>query len=160
MNKKDSVKMGLGFGVTSGTITTLGLMIGLHSIIESKIVLIGGVLTIAIADALADSLGIHVAKEAINKYTKREVWEATFVTFFTKFFIALSFIVPILFFSLDMAVLINVFWGMFLLGTFSYLIAKEQNANPWRIVGEHILIAVCVVIATHYVQQFIKRIFC
>jgi len=159
MRKKDSFKIGFGFGITSGTITTLGLMVGLHSIIESKMVVIGGVLTIAIADALADSLGIHVAKEAINKYSRWDVWEATFITFFTKFLVTLSFVFPLVFFSLDTAVIINILWGLLILGTFSYFIAKEKGANPVNVIFEHLLIASVVVVVTHYLQVAIKAIF-
>ena len=46
---KRSVKAGFSFGLTSGVITTLGLMVGLHSSTHSKLVVIGGILTIAIA---------------------------------------------------------------------------------------------------------------
>jgi hypothetical protein len=54
-------KIGLSFGLTSGLITTLGLMIGLNSGTNSKLVVIGGILTIAVADSLSDSLGIHIS---------------------------------------------------------------------------------------------------
>jgi len=49
---RHSVETGLSFGLTSGIITTLGLMVGLHSGTHSRLVVIGGILTIAIADAL------------------------------------------------------------------------------------------------------------
>ncbi|MBW2265656.1 MAG: hypothetical protein JRF28_05735, partial [Deltaproteobacteria bacterium] len=55
---KHALKTGLSFGLTSGTITTLGLMVGLHSGTHSKLVVLGGILTIAIADAFSDALGI------------------------------------------------------------------------------------------------------
>ncbi|MGZ8381620.1 MAG: hypothetical protein ACXW4C_08190, partial [Nitrospira sp.] len=54
---KASFKTGLSFGLTSGVITTLGLMVGLHSGTHSRTVVIGGILTIAIADAMSDALG-------------------------------------------------------------------------------------------------------
>jgi len=38
---KQTLKTGLSFGLTSGTITTLGLMVGLHSGTGSKLVIIG-----------------------------------------------------------------------------------------------------------------------
>lgn len=46
---KDSLRTGISFGLTSAVITTLGLMVGLHSGTGSKLVVLGGVLTIAIA---------------------------------------------------------------------------------------------------------------
>lgn len=37
------------------------LMAGLHSGTHSRAIVIGGILTIAIADAMSDALGIHVS---------------------------------------------------------------------------------------------------
>ena len=74
---KHSIKKGFSFGLTSGVITTLGLIVGLHSGTHSKLVVIGGVLVIAVADALSDALGIHISEESENKHTQREIWEAT-----------------------------------------------------------------------------------
>jgi hypothetical protein len=54
--------------------TTLGLIVGLHSFFGSKLVVIGGVLTIAIADAFSDALGIHVSEEAEMVHTSKEIW--------------------------------------------------------------------------------------
>lgn len=68
---KISIRKGLGFSLTSGIITTLGLIIGLNAGTGSKIVIIGGILTIAIADALSDSLGVHMSEESGSKRTKK-----------------------------------------------------------------------------------------
>jgi hypothetical protein len=38
----DSIKKGFGFGLTSGVITTLGLIVGLHSSTNSTLAVIGG----------------------------------------------------------------------------------------------------------------------
>ena len=51
---KHSLKTGLSFGLTSEIITTLGLMVGLNSSTHSDLVVIGGILTIAIADGFLD----------------------------------------------------------------------------------------------------------
>ncbi len=61
MKLKHSLKIGFSFGLASGIITTLGLIVGLHSGTHSKKVVIGGILTIAIADAFSDALGIHLS---------------------------------------------------------------------------------------------------
>ncbi|MGB6865995.1 MAG: VIT1/CCC1 transporter family protein, partial [Candidatus Aminicenantaceae bacterium] len=90
---KHSLKTGFSFGLTSGIITTLGLMVGLHSGTHSKLVVIGGILTIAIADSFSDALGIHISEESENKHTKKEIWESTISTFLSKFVFALTFVV-------------------------------------------------------------------
>ena len=92
---KTSFKTGLSFGLTSGVITTLGLMVGLHSGTHSRTVVIGGIVTIAIADAMSDALGIHVSEESKNSDPTRHVWEATVATFVAKFVIAMTFVVPV-----------------------------------------------------------------
>jgi vacuolar iron transporter family protein len=70
---KDSLRTGISFGVISGVITTLGLMVGLHSGTGSKLVVLGGIFTIAIADAFSDALGIHVSSDLILSFIKRGV---------------------------------------------------------------------------------------
>ena len=87
-----AIKKGLGFGLTSSVITTLGLMIGLHSSTHSRLVVIGGVLTIAVADSLSDALGIHISEEAETKNTQKDIWTATISTLFFKFIFAISFL--------------------------------------------------------------------
>lgn len=65
---KRSIKKGLGFGLTSGVITTLGMMVGLNASTKSELAVIGGIIAIAIADAFSDAAGIHVAEEAENRH--------------------------------------------------------------------------------------------
>lgn len=50
-----SIRKGFSFGLTSGVITTLGLIVGLHSSTHSDLSVIGGILSIAIADAMSDA---------------------------------------------------------------------------------------------------------
>ncbi len=156
---KHSLEVGFSFGLTSGIITTLGLLIGLNSSTSSKIVVIGGILTIAIADAFSDALGIHISEESENKHTSREIWESTFSTFFCKFFIALSFLIPVLLFELRTAVLISAIWGLLLLSGLSFKIAQNQKVKTWQVVAEHLIIAVVVIIAAHYVGHWISIVF-
>ncbi len=155
-----SVKIGFSFGLTSGIITTLGLMVGLNSGTHSKLVVIGGVLTIAIADAFSDALGIHISEESENKHTTKEIWESTIATFVSKFAFAMTFVIPVLLFPLTTAIYVSIVWGFTLLGLFSFYIAKEQGVKPWKVVIEHLVIALAVIIITHYVGDWIAGTFC
>ena len=156
---KRALKVGFNFGLTSGIITTLGLMVGLNSSTHSKLVVIGGILTIAIADALSDSMGIHMTEESEYKHTTKEVWESTFSTIFFKFIFSSIFIIPILLLELTKAIVISIMFGLYLLFMNSFIIAREQNSSPWKIIGEHLIIAVLVIIATHYIGHFISILF-
>jgi len=154
---KHSLKTGFSFGLTSGIITTLGLMVGLHSGTHSKLAVIGGILTIAIADAFSDALGIHVSEESENVHTPKEIWESTLATFAAKFIFALTFIVPVLVLNLTTAIVVSVVWGFSVLGILSYKLGEKNH--PWKVVGEHLLIAAVVVVLTHCVGAWIGAIF-
>jgi vacuolar iron transporter family protein len=156
---KLSIKKGVSFGLTSGVITTLGLIVGLTSGTGSKLVVLGGIITIAIADAFSDALGMHISEESENKHTTREIWESTISTFLAKFVFALTFIIPILLFNLSLAVIVSIIYGLLVLSIISYNMAKEQKTKPLQVIGEHLFIAVVVIIITHFVGNYISIIF-
>jgi len=154
-----SVKIGFSFGVTSGIITTLGLMVGLHSGTHSKLAVLGGILTIAIADAFSDALGIHISEESESKHVPREIWQSTIATFLSKFIFASLFIIPVLLFELLTAIVICVVVGLLILAFLSFLIAKEQKTNPLKAVLEHLMIGVVVITITHMAGDWIRATF-
>ncbi|MFC1522078.1 hypothetical protein ACFL6Y_06685 [Elusimicrobiota bacterium] len=156
---KISIRKGFGFGLTSGIITTLGLIMGLHSSTHSSSVIIGGILVIAIADAMSDALGMHISEECEHQRSTQEIWESTIATFLSKFIFALTFLVPMLTLPLSTAIIISIIWGLSLISIFSYYIAKKQCASPYHVVLEHLVIAVFVIAATHYVGDWIAS-FC
>jgi VIT1/CCC1 family predicted Fe2+/Mn2+ transporter len=152
---KHSTKKGFSFGLTSGVITTLGLIVGLNSSTHETTVVIGGILVIAVADAMSDALGIHVSEEAEKKHTHRQVWEATIATFLSKLVFASLFIIPFLLFSLNTAIIISVVWGMLLIIIFSYHLARQNKMKPYSVIGEHLLIAIAVILITHYIGDWV-----
>lgn len=153
------MRTGFSFGLTSGVITTLGLMVGLNAGTSSKLVVLGGILTIAIADAFSDALGIHMSEESDHRKTHKEVWESTFATFFTKLVFALTFIIPVLLFELFTAMIVAIIWGMFLLVVLNYYLAWKNKRSPWKMIAEHLFIAVIVIVITHFVGTWIGMFF-
>jgi len=156
---KHSLKTGLSFGLTSAIITTLGLMVGIYSGTRSRLAVIGSILIIAIADAFSDSLGIHISEESENKHTPREIWESTLYTFLCKFVFGISFIVPVLIFELQLAIIISGIWGILLLGVFSFYLAKIEKTPAWKVISEHIFVALIVIFTTHSVGLLIRKFF-
>jgi VIT1/CCC1 family predicted Fe2+/Mn2+ transporter len=156
---KHSLKTGFSFGLTSGIITTLGLMVGLHSGTHSRLAVIGGILTIAIADAFSDALGIHMSEESEEKHPEKEIWESTIFTFIFKFIIAASFVISVLLFPLEKAVIINITYGLVLLGLLSFYLSKKQGTKTWAVILEHMAIGLVVVIIAHYIGDWINKTF-
>ncbi len=155
---RDSIKKGLLFGLTSGVITTLGLMVGLYSGTSSKLAVLGGILTIAVADSMSDALGIHISEET-NNNDHSQVWEATIATFLTKFLFALTFVIPVLLFDLQKAIVVSIVWGLFTLIVINYKMAISKKENPWSLIFEHISIAALVIIITYFVGVWISSVF-
>ncbi|MEJ2298500.1 MAG: hypothetical protein P8X94_08375 [Woeseiaceae bacterium] len=155
----DGARTGLFFGATSGVITTIGLIVGLNSGTRSIIAVLGGILVIAVADAMSDALGIHLAEEADPETDHSHVWSATVMTFLTKFVFSISFTVPLLLLPLGPAVVASVIWGLLVIVVLSYFLAKSQEERPLFIIGEHLGIAIVVIVLSHYIGVWVAATF-
>lgn len=152
-----AVKTGISFGITSGIITTLGLMVGLANGTGSRLIVIGGILTIAIADSFSDALGIHVSQESDKKNSTKSIWTSTVSTFLAKLFFTSLFIIPIIFWELHFAIYINIAFGFVVLAVLSYLIANTNGEkSPFHSVIEHLFIASVVVVLTYLIGDWIS----
>ena len=157
--KSDGARTGLFFGATSGVITTLGLITGLNAGTHSVTAVLGGIFVIAVADAMSDALGIHLAEEANPNATTQHIWSATISTFLNKFIFAISFAVPLLLLPLDQAVIASLLWGMLVIIVLSYFLARAQKVSPVLIVAEHLGIATLVVVLSHLIGEWVSRTF-
>lgn len=155
----ESVKTGISFGLTSAVITVLGLMVGLNSGTNSKKAVVGGILIIAIADALSDATGIHMSEESENKHSDKEIWQSSFWTFVGKLFFGLTFVFPFIFFELRRAVFLDILWGVFLLLLLSYFLAKLQKKRFINVAIEHLLILFVVIFLANFIGNFISKLF-
>ncbi|MFA7685755.1 MAG: hypothetical protein WCX95_03060 [Candidatus Gracilibacteria bacterium] len=154
---KNSLKIGICFGITSGIITTLGLMMGLESGTNSKLAVLGGIFTIAIADAFSDALGIHISEESQKGNTSRHVWESTIATFLAKFIFALTFAIPVMTLSLPIAMIVSIIWGLSVLCVLTFITSRAANEKPWNPIFEHLLTAIVVITITHFVGDLISK---
>lgn len=159
LTMKRAFKIGLSFGLPSGIVTTLGLMVGLNSMTQSSLVVIGGILTIALADSFSDAMGIHFSQESDKQLSHADVWKSTLFTLFFKFLFSSIFIIPVLLLERNKAIIISVLIGIYLIFFFSYVLARQRNENPVKVIGEHIIITICVILITHYVGIGISQVF-
>ena len=156
---KTSLKIGMNFGITSGVITTLWLLVWLAAGSEMKSIVIAGILTIAIADSFSDALGIHISQESNIKNSHKQVWESTIATFFTKFIFACTFIIPVLLLPLLWAVVVSSVRWLAVITFVSYKISISQNKNPWHSIKEHVFITILVIFLTYLTGIGINRLF-
>jgi len=147
---------GVSFGLTSGVITALGMIVGLYSATNSKLAVVAGTITMAIADGLADGAGQHMSEEAEveegkAKHTQREVWLTTLFTFLSVCGSILSFIPFLLVFPLKIAIFVGLGWGMLLLVVFNYIMARDRKENAFIVIAEHVALAVFVIVVFYFV---------
>jgi VIT1/CCC1 family predicted Fe2+/Mn2+ transporter len=144
-----SITKGISFGMTSGVITTLGLIVGVNASTSSRLAVIAAIIAIAIADAFSDAVAMHVSEESEGIHSRKDIWEATTTTFLTKFVFAMTFAIPIWFLVLDVAVLVDIIWGLLVIVVFNIYLARSQERKVLGIVLEHLTIAIVVILITY-----------
>jgi vacuolar iron transporter family protein len=146
------------FGATSSTVTSLGIIFGLLSSGNPQASIIGSLLVIAVADNIADSLGIHIYRETTS--TKKENTRMfTISNFITRFGITLTFVVMFVFLPLGYAATFCVVIGLGILVFLSYLIGVQRQTSTLKEILIHLGIAIPVIVISHFLGQLIFAIF-
>lgn len=145
------------FGASSALITNLGLIMGLDSGPNAKFSIIAGILVIAIADNISDSFGIHMYQES-ECIERKEVWFSTFTNFLTRLIVSAIFIALVYFLPMNIAVISSLIYGLLLLAFMSYLIAKDEEINPFFAIAEHLGIALGVIVLSELVGKWLMRL--
>ena len=153
-NKCRRYKTKFSFGATSAIITNLGIITGLDTLAHPKLSIIAGILTVALADNIADSFGIHIYQES-ECIDIKEVWLSTFTNFLTRIFVSFTFVILVALLPIGLAMPCSIFWGLALLSIMSYAIAKERKVAPYSAILEHIIIAVFVITLSHFAGRYI-----
>ena len=146
------------FGITSAIVTSLALMLGLDTMPNARSSIIGSLLIIAVADNISDSLGIHVYKESLTTESS-DLWVFTITNFVTRLGVMVFFIILVVTLPLNIAASVSVVFGLTLLSVMSYYIGVQQGINPAKSVAEHLFIAIVVIVASHFLGQFIRNTF-
>jgi hypothetical protein len=146
------------FGATSSTVTSLGIIFGLLSSSNPKAGVIGSLLVIAVADNIADSLGIHIYRE--TSATKKENTRMfTISNFITRFGITFTFVGLFAFLPIDYASTLCVMIGFGILIFLSYLIGVQRQTSTIKEIVIHIGIAIPVIVISHFLGQLIFSLF-
>lgn len=154
---KTAIKKGFGFGLTSGIITTLGMMIGLNMVTHSKVAVLAGILVIAITDALSDAVAIFMADET-SSHKEVSIWQESISLFISKLVVGFTFALPVIFLDLNLAVSASVIYGLVLLLALSYFIAKNDRHPILKLVISHLLVAILVIIISAIVGYYVEMI--
>jgi vacuolar iron transporter family protein len=145
-------------GSTAAIVTDIGLIVGLGSAQASKGAILAGLLTIALADNISDSLAVHLYKESQGSGRRLSLL-ATALNFLARLLVSFSFIAIVLVSSPSQAVAGAIIWGLVLLALFSYLITKRNKANSLRGIVEHVFVAIIVIALSRFMGYLIAKYF-
>lgn len=143
------------FGATSAVITGLAVIVGFSGTANAKVSMLSALLLIAIADNISDSFGIHVHQECQSE-SVREVRRATFTNFVVRLLVVGVFVLMVLFLPSMLSLVLSMVFGLIVIGLLSYHIAKEQKANPYKVIGQHLLLTVVVMVASFVLKELIS----
>jgi vacuolar iron transporter family protein len=143
-------------GATAAITTSMGLIAGLTQGDTAKTSIITGLLIIAIADNISDSLGIHIYKESEGA-SRQDINSYTYGNFIVRLFLSFTFVLIVLLFSSHTALIVSSVWGLVLLAILSYLIAKKKKTNPVREVVWHVVVALMVIVVCKLLGNLILK---
>lgn len=153
-----NLRSGINFGIISGLITTLGLIIGLSQAGATRTVVMSAVLIIAFADAFSDALGIHLSGTDGTKRLDLALWRSIILTFFAKLVVASTFLIPILIASTFVAMYISILWAVILLTVLSYYLARYDKTNVAKAIIKNLIIVIFVVAIALYIGKMVRGI--
>jgi len=146
------------FGSSAAIITDVSLIVGLGSARAGKGPILAGLLTIAVADNISDSLGIHLYKES-EGYDQKLSFVSTVLNFLSRLLISCTFIAIVLVLPMAQAVYIGLIWGLLLIVFISYLISRRNKDNPIKEIAIHVLVAAVVIALSRWLGHEIAVYF-
>lgn len=150
---------GIAFGLTSGIITTLGLIIGLNSATGgSRLAIIAAIFSIAIADSLSDAIGIQLSEESRLDEKDKPAGIIALFTFIGKFIFSLIFVLPMLFLTIKSAIIVSIILGILLISLETAFIAMREKKPIFKQILNHVSLTLAVIILSYIVGQIASKI--
>ncbi len=143
------------FGIASGVLTTLGIIIVLDTSTISRVAIIAGIVAVAVADSMSDAFGVYSLKKSERGTSQKNAIGAAFATFLGKVFCATTFIIPFLMTPIDVAVKISILWGIILLVLVNFEIAVIQRESIWKTIVLNVFLAMLVMVISYYAGSYL-----
>ena len=156
----DDLRQGFIFGLNSGIITTAGLISGLVQAKISKIIIMISVLSLAISDSVSEGYGMFLSKKAENvKDFSNGPYYSLISLLSTKFFVVLSFLIPMLFTN-NIKLYKNlswvIIWSLLLIIILDINLSILRKESFFYFFVPHILILFFVVFVSKYFGSLVN----
>ena len=148
---------GLAFGMMDGTITALGVLMGL-SPLEDKIILFIGILVTGMADSFANAAGVHVSEETETIHRRAEIWKSTLYCFFATILMFMLISLPVLLLPFETAVCVSWIIGTLLLVMLSVVVADIRKMKRLNLIAEYVTMGLVVSAVCYILSTLVKNI--
>jgi len=135
----------------------MALIGGLSAADATKPVIVSALLIAALADNLTDTLSIHVFQES-EQLDQKAAFSGTITNFITRLLLCISFAALVGLFPPVHVAKAATAWGMLVLATLTYLVARERKTKPWLEVVKHLSIASAVIIVSGAIGHWIGAV--
>ena len=142
------------YGSTAATVTSVGLIVGFDAASVSRAAIVSGLLVIALADNISDSLSIHVYQESENLET-RTAFRTTLANFAARLLVASSFLAIVMLAPMSVVPAASAIWAALLLGALTLIIARIRHVNPLGEMVKHLVVALTVVAVSRILGHWI-----
>ncbi|MGZ4982200.1 MAG: hypothetical protein ACXWAB_12225 [Methylobacter sp.] len=132
----------------------MALISGLSAADATKPIIVTALLIAALADNLTDALSIHTFQESEQR-NQKNAFTGTITNFITRLLLSISFVFLVELFPLEHVAKVAIAWGMLLLATLTYLVARERKVKPMLEVVKHLLVASAIIIACMMIPPWI-----
>lgn len=146
------------FGVSAAVLSILGLMIAVYAALSTKIAIITSIISLALADSLADTYALYSQKKMSGFSTKKAL-KFGFSNFFSRFFLTSSFILPILFLEKILGIIVNLIIGFSILILLNLLISVFQESSKVATLAKSLSFSLVVLFGSYFAGRIIRLLF-
>jgi len=142
------------FGATAAVVTSIGLIIGFDAATATRATMLSGLLIVAIADNLTDSLSVHIYQES-ESLEPRAAFHTILMNLAARFALSLSFVFLIIILPQRVAVVASILWGLFLLTGLSYALARARKLPVLPEITKHVTVAALVMLTSKIIGHIV-----
>ncbi|HLP79080.1 MAG TPA: CYTH domain-containing protein [Acidobacteriota bacterium] len=144
------------FGISSGVLTTLGIVIVLNTSTYNFLAVIAGIIGVAVADSMSDALGVYSLKKSERGVKTATALRSAIATLIGKIACTSSFIIPFILFEPSIAIYVCILWGVILLTFVNVQIARIQQESVAKTVFTNLLVATIVIALSFAVGNYLS----
>lgn len=148
---------GMYFGLTEGTVTTLGIIIGMLASIPSKKAIFSAVIAASLSDSFGDSIGLYYSEEATGR--TQGITAVKNMVFF-KLLMATLYLAPLVIFkNLKTGIYVSIILALIVISLSFYNLALIKEINTNEFVVKNTIAVGIVILITYYVVSTVERFF-